>query len=287
MGNSKFITIKNYLILMRFHKPIGILLLLWPTLWALWIASHGTPPLSILIIFIIGTIIMRAAGCVINDLADRKFDPQVSRTAQRPLATGVIQPKAAIVLFIILILLAFGLVSLLNQLTLLLALIGGLLTIIYPFSKRFINAPQFILGLAFAWGIPMAFAAVNQQLSLLTWILFAITALWIIAYDTEYAMADQIDDLKIGVRSTAIWFGRYVIFIVALLQLLFLASWFCIAWYLQFTKIFYLGLIVVVALFAYQLKLIQTRQPHNCTRAFINNHWVGLILFINIVMTYR
>jgi len=210
--------LKNYLLLMRFHKPIGILLLLWPTLWALWVAGEGKPDALIVLYFVLGVIVMRSAGCVINDFADRHFDPFVARTKQRPLATGCVSAKEAIGLFIVLISMAFILVLQFNKLTLQLAFVGALLTIIYPFTKRFTHFPQFVLGIPFAWSVPMSFAALTHTIPPIAWLLFAAAVLWPVAYDTMYAMVDKEDDLKIGLKSTAILFADYDRIFVAILQ---------------------------------------------------------------------
>ncbi len=272
--------------LMRFHKPIGILLLLWPTLWALWIANDGIPPLKILIIFVLGTVLMRAAGCVINDIADRNFDGKVERTRDRPLAIGEISVKHAIIVFVLLCLLALALVLELNFLSLKLAVIGVLLTLFYPFTKRFMDCPQFILGLAFAWGIPMAFAAIQNQLPSIAWLLFTITLIWILIYDTEYAMVDKQDDLKIGIKSSAILLGNYDREIIALLQLLMLFLLIKLGVFLNLHWIFYGSLIAVAICFIIQLYYFSGRNPKECFSAFLNNQWVGLSIFLGIYSEY-
>ncbi|MCH9769777.1 MAG: 4-hydroxybenzoate octaprenyltransferase [Gammaproteobacteria bacterium] len=273
-----------YLRLMRFDKPIGILLLLWPSLWALWISSGGHPPLKILSIFIIGVIIMRAAGCIINDFADRHFDRHVTRTKNRPLTSGKIKPAFALALFVILLLIALLLVLMLNRLTLYLAVVGALLSIIYPFTKRFFHAPQLILSLAFAWSIPMAFAAILNSVPWIAWLLFAATACWIFAYDTEYALVDIDDDIKVGIKSTAILFGTQVIRVVMLLQLLMLSGLILLGYYLRLDAWYYLSLLVSCGLFAYQHRLIKTAKPECCFKAFLNNHWVGLVIFAGLAL---
>lgn len=277
--------IAEYCRLMRFHKPIGILLLLWPTLWALWLAAGGLPPLKILAVFIVGVVLMRSAGCVINDVADRNFDGQVRRTQQRPLATQTISVRAACLLFLFLVILAAGLVLIfLNRLNVYLAMIGLMLACFYPFTKRFTHLPQAILGLAFAWGIPMAFVELQHQLSWQSGWLFATTGIWIIVYDTFYAMADRADDLKIGVKSTAILFGKYDRVITALLQILVLLSFSGIAFYHHLHWMFYIGWSGALSLMFYQQYLIRTRDPGSCLQAFLNNNWVGFALFCGLWM---
>ncbi len=267
---------------MRFDKPIGILLLLWPTLWALWIAGKGFPPWPVLLIFVLGVVLMRAAGCVINDFADRHFDAHVERTKNRPLATGEVSAKAALVLFASLMLCAFLLILFLNALTIKLALVGAVLATIYPFSKRFIAMPQFVLGLAFAWGIPMAFAALTGAVPAMAWLLFAIGVLWPLAYDTQYAMVDRNDDVKIGIKSTAILFGRCDRLMIALMQIVIIFLFVVLGLRLDFSIWFYFALSVAVLLMIYQHFLIRHRDRTACFRAFLNNHWVGLIIFCGI-----
>lgn len=274
--------IAAYWRLMRFDRPIGILLLLWPTLWGLWVAARGVPNLLILTIFIVGVILMRAAGCIINDFADRKIDSYVTRTKKRPLATGQVSAKEAIILFIILCLMAFGLVLLLNPLTIFLAVIGVVFTAIYPFLKRYTHVPQLMLGVAFSWGIPMAFAAQTARVPWHAWLLFIAAVLWPIAYDTQYAMVDRDDDIKIGVKSTAILFGRYDRFIVALLQAIMLLFLSYVGMLLPLTGWYYLGLIAAAGFMGYQHYLMRNRAPQHCLRAFLNNNWVGLVIFVGL-----
>lgn len=273
----------NYLILMRLNRPIGIWLLLWPTLWALWFAAGGRPPTKILAIFILGTVLMRSAGCVINDLADRNIDPAVSRTRERPIAAGLVTTGEALRLFTVLCLIAFGLVTQLNLPTVLLSLPALALAASYPFAKRFHSLPQAHLGLAFAWGIPMAFTAVGSATpwAVCGWLMMA-TVLWAIAYDTFYAMSDRDDDLKIGVRSSAILFGGYDRVITALLQV---AALLCLAmagrgrlrWYL-------FGLVAAAVLAIYQQWLIRERDPAKCLRAFLNNSYFGAAVFAGLAL---
>lgn len=276
----------QYALLMRLHRPIGIYLLLWPTLWALWIAGDGYPHPLIATVFILGVILMRSAGCVINDYADRHVDPHVQRTKTRPLATGQVSEKEAIVLFMILCILAFGLVLLMNKLTILLSFVAVLLAATYPFTKRYTYWPQAYLGLAFSWAIPMAFAAQTGTISFIAWWLFIINILWTIAYDTLYAMVDKKDDLLIGVKSTAILFGTADKIIIATLQLLVLMLLLWVGQQLQFNLFYYLGLLVAASLAIYQQWLIKQREPAKCFQAFLNNHWFGAAIFIGIVVQY-
>lgn len=276
-----------YLQLMRFNKPIGILLLLWPTLWALWIAASGWPNVHILIVFVLGVVVMRAAGCVINDIADRHIDEKVKRTKTRPLAQKIISLKEALVLFFVLILIAFILVALLNSLSIILAAIGVLLATIYPFLKRHTHLPQAWLGIAFSWGIPMAFAAQTQQFPpLAAWLLFLANLCWVIAYDTEYAMVDREDDLKAGVKSTAILFGTYDRLYIPLLQLFMIALLICVGIILNIKVWFYTGLLGSILFMCYQNFLIRHRKSTSCFQAFLNNHWIGLSVFVGIFFSY-
>lgn len=275
-----------YAHLMRWHRPIGTLLLLWPTLWALWIATAGHPPLKLVLIFIAGTFVMRSAGCIINDFADRNFDGLVTRTKSRPLVTGAVSVKEALVLFGLLGIIAFLLVLQLNLLTVALALVGLVLAIIYPFMKRFTHWPQLVLGMAFAWSIPMAFSAALNQLPAITWWIYAAGVIWPLMYDTQYAMTDRQDDLQIGLKSTAIVFGRYDRIIILLLQLVVLGLLCCIGSNLHLDLLFFLGLLAAIALFGYQQYLIKEREPAKCFKAFLNNQWVGLVIFLGIVASY-
>ncbi len=276
-----------YIQLTRLDKPIGIYLLLWPTCWALWIAAKGFPPLPIFIIFTLGVVLMRSAGCAINDYADRKFDGHVQRTKQRPLAAGLISPPEALAVFAVLSLTALLLALPLNTLTLAFSVVAVLLAASYPFMKRFHHLPQLHLGAAFSWAIPMAFTAINNQPPPLTaWLLFCANLSWTVAYDTMYAMVDRADDLKIGVKSTAILFGLYDRAVIGFLQIITLLLLIAVgsleglgAWY-------YLGLISAAALFGYQQRLIRQRIPALCFQAFLNNHWVGLVIFLGIFLNY-
>ncbi len=275
-------SLKHYIYLMRLDKPIGIFLLLWPTLWALWLATQQKPDVFIVAIFCGGVLLTRSAGCIINDVADREIDKFVERTQSRPLTTGVISVQSALILFVVLMLSAFGLVLFLNPFTILLAVIGALLATLYPFLKRWIAMPQAGLGLAFAWGVPMAFAAETNTLPWLCWLLFLATVLWVMMYDTLYAMVDRADDLKIGIKSSAILFGAYDRVIIALLQISFLLCMLFIGFYLTFNKFYFLSLFLAGLLFGYQDILIRHRERQKCFKAFLNNNGVGLIIFLGI-----
>jgi len=283
---EKIEKIKPYLQLMRLDKPIGILLLLWPTLAALWIAAEGVPNLGVLIIFILGVIVMRSAGCVINDYADRHIDGQVSRTVNRPLITGAIQEKQALILFFGLGISAFILVLLLNAMTILMSLVGFFLAATYPFIKRYSYLPQVYLGAAFGWAIPMAFAAQTNSVPMIAWLLFLANIIWATAYDTFYAMADRDDDLKAGVKSTAILFGEDDNRIIGFLQAGFLAVMFLIGQKTEMSFVYYLGLFIVLGLFIYQQKITKNKQSAQCIKAFLNNNWVGATIFITLVIHY-
>jgi len=270
--------------LMRIDKPIGALLLLWPTLWALWLAKMAVPPLHILAVFVAGVFVMRAAGCVINDYADRKVDGHVERTKHRPLASGAVTAKEAKYLFVVLGLIAFALVLSMNLMTIMLSVVGLALAWVYPFMKRYTHLPQVVLGAAFGWAIPMAWSAVSESLPLVCWLVFLANICWTVAYDTQYAMVDRDDDLKIGVKSTAILFGRYDKFIIGLLQLatLVLMAW--VGMILDLNGAFYWTLLLAGGLFVYQQKLIADRDRQACFRAFLNNNYVGLVLFLGVLM---
>jgi 4-hydroxybenzoate polyprenyltransferase len=277
---------RQYAMLMRLDKPIGIWLLLWPTLWGLWIAGAGRPDPNIFIVFVIGVIIMRSAGCVINDFADRKIDQQVSRTKDRPLASGAVAPAEALVLFIALGLIAIALVLTLDPLTQALAVVAAVLTISYPFMKRLIAAPQLILGAAFGWSIPMAFAAQTGEIPRLAWLIWLAVVVWAVIYDTMYAMVDREDDLKLGIKSTAILFGDTDVFIISLLQLILMLAFWLIGAAAQLGAWYFSSTLVAGLFFAYQYLLIRKRQPERCFRAFLNNHYVGAAIFIGILLDY-
>lgn len=274
----------QYALLTRIDRPIGTYLLLWPTLWALWLAAGGLPDPYVLVVFILGTFCMRAAGCAINDFADRGIDSHVQRTAGRPLATGAIRPVEAVAVAVVLALVAFALVLTLNRLTVYLAFVGVFLAAIYPFSKRFTHLPQVFLGAAFSWAVPMAFAAQTGTVPPLAWLVFTVNLIWTVAYDTIYAMADKPDDLKIGVKSTAILFGEHDRHMVAVLQVMTLLGLILIGSRFELDWIHYLGVGIAAILFGYQQFLINDRAPAHCFRAFLNNAWVGLVVFVALAL---
>lgn len=278
--------LREYAQLMRLHRPIGIYLLLWPTLWALWLAGNGQPPRGIVLVFVLGVILMRSAGCVMNDIADRNFDPHVARTRDRPLAAGRVKLGEALSLMIVLCLLAFGLVLTQNALTVQLAFIGLALTLSYPFMKRFHSLPQFHLGAAFGWAIPMAYAAVTGALPSVCWLLFLGNVLWSVIYDTQYAMVDREDDRKIGVKSTAILFGAWDKRIIGYLQLALLALLVGIGLLTGRGWIYYLGLFAAAWLALYQQYLIRDRKPEECFKAFLNNNGFGLVIFCGLLLDF-
>jgi 4-hydroxybenzoate polyprenyltransferase len=286
-GKMYFSWVNPYLRLARLHKPIGIFLLLWPTLWALWIAGQGRPDKKIVMVFILGVILMRSAGCVINDWADRHFDAHVARTQDRPLVTGEITPHQALWFFSLLSGCAFALVLTLNAFTILLAMGGLVLAMIYPFTKRFIHLPQLVLGVAFGgWPVLMVFAAQKNQLPPVAALLFLIAVLWPLAYDTMYAMVDREEDRVLELKSTALWWGHYDRAVIFALQVFILGLFLLLAWWQKFGLGFYFGWMVACSLAAYQQYLIKDRLPGNCFRAFLNNHWFGCALFLGIVAGY-
>lgn len=272
--------------LMRLDRPVGSFLLLWPTLWAVWIAGEGSPSIKVVVVFTLGVFAMRAAGCVINDYADRNIDGSVSRTKGRPLATGALTAKQALALFAGLVLASFLLVLTLNGLTILLSFGGLFLATLYPFTKRFTFLPQLFLGAAFAWAIPMAFAAETGSVPAVAWLLYTIKVLWTVAYDTQYAMCDREDDLKIGVKSTAILFGEADRHIIGGLQLLTLWGLWLLGQQLNLGLPWYFSLCIAAGLFAYQQWLTKDRDPQLCFKAFLNNQWVGFMLFLGILQHY-
>jgi 4-hydroxybenzoate polyprenyltransferase len=280
IGNARF---DAYWRLMRFDRPIGILLLLWPTLWALWLAADGVPSVQNLVIFVTGVVVMRAAGCVANDLADKDFDPHVERTRSRPLASGALTPREAKVLLAGLLAMAFGLVLLTNPLTIRLSFVGAILALSYPFFKRFVDVPQVVLGIAFGWSIPMAFAAESGEVPPVAWALLVINVFYAVIYDTYYAMVDREDDLAIGVRSTAILFGRRDRWIIGALQLSMIGLCLALGWQQGWHWPWYLAVAVTGALFVHQLHITRSRDREACFRAFLNNNWVGMALFFGIV----
>lgn len=278
--------LKLYWRLARLDRPSGWLLLLWPTLWALWIAADGHPRPAIVAIFVLGVITMRAAGCVINDIFDRDLDPLVERTRNRPLASGAVTVREALVIFFLLLTIAFGLVLLLNRQTVWLAVVGAAIAASYPLAKRFTNLPQVYLGVAFSWGIPMAFTAQDSPLMPLAWWLLGTNLLWTVAYDTMYAMADRPDDLKAGIKSSAIMFGRFELAINTSLQAITLLSLALMGLYLGFGVIFYLGLGAAALTAVYQLYLCKDRDRQRCFKAFLNNIWFGGFVFAGLFFTY-
>ena len=268
---------------MRFDRPVGSLLLLWPTLAALWVAAEGLPPPSLIVVFTLGVFIMRAAGCVINDLADRRLDPLVARTRNRPLATGAVSVRGALGLFAGLCFAALVLLAWLNAAARWLALAGLAVAMLYPFMKRWTHLPQMVLGVAFSWGIVMAFAAVRGEVPQTGWLLFVASLLWIVAYDTLYAMVDREDDLKAGIKSTAILFGAADRWMVGVLQAGAWLGFALLGWRCGFGTAYAIGLAVIAALFAYQQVLIRARDRDRCFKAFLNNVWVGFALFAAVV----
>ncbi len=278
--------LKLYAHLVRLDRPIGSYLLLWPTLWSLAIASEGGPDLWVLFVFVLGVFMMRSAGCAINDYADRHIDLHVARTRERPLTSGKISPKEALMVFAVLALLSFLLVLTLNTFTIYLSIGGVLLAASYPFMKRYHYLPQVHLGAAFGWGVPMAWAAQTGEVNSITWLLYTANLLWTVAYDTMYGMADREDDLKIGVKSTAILFGEADKLIIGILQLLFIATMWLIGVNLEFSTIYFIGLIFAAILLAYEQAMIHYRLPEYCFHAFLHNHWVGAVVFYGIMAHY-
>ncbi|WP_219063075.1 4-hydroxybenzoate octaprenyltransferase [Pseudomonas sp. UMAB-08] len=276
----------DFIQLTRVDKPIGIYLLLWPTLWALWIAAKGVPSLSNLLIFVIGVILMRAAGCVINDFADRKVDGHVKRTEQRPLVSGKVSSREALVLFAVLVGLSFLLVLLTNSLTVWLSFGGLALAACYPFMKRYTYYPQVVLGAAFSWGMPMAFTAETGDLPAAAWLLYIANLLWTVGYDTYYAMTDREDDLKIGVKSTAVLFGDADRVIILGLQGLALGCLLLAGSRFELGTCFHLGLLVAAGCFVWEFWYTRNREPQRCFKAFLHNHWAGLAIFVGIVADY-
>ncbi len=282
-----FITqLSNYAQLMRLDKPIGTWLLLWPTLWALWLAGKGHPDGGIFIVFMLGVFIMRSAGCVLNDFADRNIDPYVERTRSRPIASGAVAPMEALTLFVALALIAIGLAAMLNRQAQVLAVIAAALTVVYPFIKRFVSIPQFVLGMAFGWAVPMAFAAQTGQTQQLAWLVFGTALVWAVIYDTFYAMADREDDLRIGVKSTAILFGDADLFVIGGLQILMLLALILIGDMAELGSWYYTAVFVAGVLMVYHQWLARDRIAANCFKAFLHNHYIGMIVFVGIVLHY-
>lgn len=278
--------LRNYARLMRLDKPIGIWLLLWPTLWALWLAGDGKPDQGLFVVFVIGVVVMRSAGCVLNDYVDRNIDPYVERTRARPIASGAVHPVEALTLFLALGLIAIGLATMLNRPAQLLAVVAAGLTIVYPFIKRLVSIPQFILGAAFGWAAPMAFAAHTGATPQLAWLVFGTALIWAVIYDTFYAMVDRADDRKIGVKSTAILFGDMDLFVIGGLQLLMLLALILIGVRAELGPWYYVSIGVAAILMAYHQWLARERDPDGCFRAFRHNHYIGMVVFIGILLHY-
>ena len=276
---------RYYLQLMRVEKPIGTLLLLWPTWWALWLAAEGVPPLSMLLVFTAGVILMRSAGCVINDYADRHWDGAVERTRQRPLACGAVTEREALQLFGLLLLLAAALLVFLNWQTVMLSVVAVVLAAVYPFMKRYTHLPQLVLGAAFSWGMPMAFMAIQLQLPPLVWLLYGANLLWTVAYDTYYALVDRPDDVNVGIKSTAILFGRYAFSIILLLQVAVIVLLCVVGLLAQLHSVYFICLALVAGCFVYQFYLAR-QSRHGCFSAFLHNHYVGLLVFAGIALSY-
>jgi 4-hydroxybenzoate polyprenyltransferase len=278
--------LRNYAKLMRIDKPIGIWLLLWPTLWALWLAGAGHPDQGLFVVFVLGVFVMRSAGCVLNDYIDRKIDPYVERTRTRPIAAGTVTSAEALLLFVALGCIAIGLASMLNRPAQLLAIVGAGLTIAYPFIKRYVSIPQFVLGAAFDWAVPMAFAAQTGETPQLAWLVFGTALIWAVIYDTFYAMVDREDDRKIGVKSTALLFGDVDLFVIAGLQILMLVALVMVGIQAELGAWFYLGVVCAAGLMVYHQRLARDRQPAGCFAAFQHNHLIGLVVFVGIVLHY-
>ncbi|MBL4743817.1 MAG: 4-hydroxybenzoate octaprenyltransferase [Cycloclasticus sp.] len=278
--------LQAYWLLTRMHKPIGSLLLLWPMYWALWIASNGRPDVLVFIVFTLGVVLMRSAGCVINDYADRKIDPHVLRTKGRPIASGLVSPREALQLFLVLVLVSFLLVLLMNTLTIYLSFGGVFLAALYPFMKRYTHLPQVFLGMAFGWAVPMVYAAQTNSVPPLAWLLFVATVVWAVVYDTMYAMVDREDDLKIGVKSTAILFGDLDKVFIGFFQCLFFITLLIIGQKAELGIFYSVGLSVAVGFAIYHQLLIKDRLPAKCMTAFLNNSWLGLVVFVGIAADY-
>lgn len=280
------LTASAYARLMRLDRPIGALLLLWPTLWALWLASNGKPTEHIFVVFVLGVFLTRSAGCVINDFADRKLDAHVKRTRERPMATGEVQPLEALVLFAGLLLIAFGLVLTLSREVMLMSLAAAGIMVTYPFLKRIFPAPQFYMGVAFSWSIPMAYLALQGQTPRVSWVIFLAGVLWAAAYDTMYAMVDREDDLRAGIRSSAILFGDAERFIIGVMQLMCLFALWLVGRDLQLGSWYFGGLAAAACLALYQQWLIRDRVAERCFRAFLNNNYFGMAIFLGIALEY-
>ena len=283
-AQPKMASFSAYFRLMRLDKPIGIYLLLWPTLWALFLAQGGTPRFELLVIFVLGVAFMRSAGCVINDYADRNIDKLIKRTQNRPITSGEVSPRSALVLFFMLMSIAFGLVLMTNILTIQLAFIAAGLATLYPFTKRWTHLPQFVLGLAFAMSVPMAFAATNGYVPDSAWWLFTATVIWTVIYDTMYAISDREEDLKIGVKSTAILFAKYDKLIIGILQICLLFVFFKISEIFKLNVFYDISVILSAFLMIYHQNLIKNRDKIACFRAFLHNNFIGMVIFIGIVV---
>ena len=283
-AQPKMASFSAYFRLMRLDKPIGIYLLLWPTLWALFLAQGGTPRFELLVIFVLGVAFMRSAGCVINDYADRNIDKLIKRTQNRPITSGEVSPRSALVLFFMLMSIAFGLVLMTNSLTIQLAFIAAGLATLYPFTKRWTHLPQFVLGLAFAMSVPMAFAATNGYVPDSAWWLFTATVIWTVIYDTMYAISDREEDLKIGVKSTAILFAKYDKLIIGILQICLLFVFFKISEIFKLNVFYDISVILSAFLMIYHQNLIKNRDKTACFRAFLHNNFIGMVIFIGIVV---
>ncbi len=278
--------VRNYGKLMRIDKPVGVWLLLWPTLWALWLAGEGHPNQGLFVVFVFGVFIMRSAGCVLNDYVDRNIDPYVERTRNRPIASGAVTPTEALTLFVALGLIAIGLATMLNRPAQLLAIVAAGLTLAYPFIKRFVSIPQFILGAAFGWAVPMVFAAQTGTVPQLAWVVFGAALIWAVIYDTYYAMVDREDDRKLGVKSTALLFGDADLFVLGGLQVIMLLALVFVGLRAELGFWYYLSVAIAAGLMAYHQWLARDRQPAGCFAAFLHNHFIGLVVFIGIVLHY-
>ena len=278
--------LKGYWQLIRADKPIGIFLLLWPALWALWIAGEGNPDWYVTLVFILGTVLMRSSGCAINDYADRHIDGRVMRTCQRPIARGIIKPREAVATFVVLSLVAFVLVLTLNLATILMSFVAVVLAAVYPFMKRYTHLPQAFLGMAFGWAVPMAFTAIQNTVLPVTWVLFAATLIWALIYDTEYAMVDRDDDLKIGVKSTAILFGRFDVYIIGVLQVLMLGLLMWVGALADRSWFYFIGIALTSLFFVRQQQFIYLDNKDGAFQAFLNNNCFGMTVFIILLVDY-
>jgi len=272
--------------LVRLNRPIGILLLMWPALWALWIAGEGKPQWTVVLIFILGVALMRSAGCAINDFADREIDGKVERTSGRPLATGLVSPMEAVGIFVAISLMAFALVLFLNRETVLMSFVAVTLAAVYPFMKRYTHLPQLVLGMAFGWAVPMAYTALTGTVAPEGWLLYIATVIWALIYDTEYAMVDRADDLRIGVKSTAILFGESDRLMIGLLQSAMLGLMVLVGAKLELGLYYYLGIVAGTLVFLWQQYLIRKRNPDGCFRAFLANNYFGMVIFTGLAANY-